>query len=138
MATKKKAVQKKAVKKPVAKAAPRKAVPAVKAQRTADVPKQKTATIGAPVKEVFTTTAPTTEKVSVAPNSVLLYVNGTNKGTYDTSGKKLGDFVVERAKASGIRSFSVYVDDRKADTSDSDKALTGVSKIEIVSKDARG
>lgn len=95
-------------------------------------------TIPVPVTEVFSTITPERETVSVPRNSVLLYVNGLEKGTVDTSGQKLGAFVTAQAQRAGIRTFSVYIDGRKADTSDAGKALTGVSKIELVAKDARG
>ena len=115
MAAKKKIVIKKAVKKVIRK----KAVPV-------------------PVTEVFSTAPVSNDTVSVPRNSVLLYVNGRDKGTVDTSGQKLGAFVTAQAQHAGIRTFSVYIDGRKADTSDAGKALTGVSKIELVAKDARG
>ena len=91
-----------------------------------------------PVTEVFSTAPAAGESVSVPRNSVLLFVNGQEKGTIDTSGKKLGEFVTAQAQHAGIRTFSVYIDGRKADTSDSGKALTSVSKIELVAKDSRG
>lgn len=94
--------------------------------------------IGVPVQEVFKTVPDAPSVVQVQPNSVLLFVNGRDKGTVDTTNQKLGEFVTAQAQRNGIRSFSVYVDGMKADTSDAIKSLTGVGKIEIVAKDARG
>lgn len=95
-------------------------------------------TVPVPVTEVFSTAPAHGEAVSVPRNSVLLFVNGRDKGTVDTSGQKLGAFVTAQAQNAGIRTFSVYIDGRKADTSDANKTLTSVSKIELVAKDARG
>jgi len=94
--------------------------------------------VAVPVTEVFSTSPAHPETVSVPRNSVLLYVNGRKRGTIDTSGKKLGEFVTAQAQNAGIRTFSVYIDGRKADTSDANKTLENVSKVELVAKDARG
>lgn len=123
MATKKKGVKKVVAKKSVSKKA---TVTRPRAVSTAHV------------QEVFTTNPQQERTVEVPANSVALFVNGSNKGVVDTTGARLGTFAVAQAQRAGITSFSVYLDGIKADTGDKEKSLAGVSKIELVSKDARG
>jgi len=91
-----------------------------------------------PVSDLFSTRPETPETVQVPANAVILVVNGNNKGTMDTSGLKFGEFVIQHANRAGIRSFSVYVDGMKADTSYKEKPMTAFHKVEIVAKDQRG
>jgi hypothetical protein len=82
--------------------------------------------------EVFTTDA-------VAPATVRLVVNGNDKGTVEVKdGTSIIDFVRQQAQAAGIRTFSVYLNDEKLDTSDASDNLEPDSKVEIVAKDSRG
>ena len=90
------------------------------------------------VSELFTTRETAEPIVQVPANSVALFINGRSEGTVDTRGAKLKDFVVQHAQRKGITSFSVYVDGVKADTSVGANAMTGISKVELVSKDSRG
>jgi hypothetical protein len=87
--------------------------------------------------EIFDANADTGEE-KVPKNAVLVYINGSSQGQVDTTGQKLGEFVIAQAQRHGVRTFSVYVDGRKADTSENNKGLGSVSKVEIVAKDARG
>jgi hypothetical protein len=90
------------------------------------------------VTEVFSTQPQEAAVVEVPKNAVLLYINGSDKGQVETTGQKLADFAVAQAQRYGIRTFSVYIDGRKADTSEADKSLATVKKLEIVAKDSRG
>lgn len=91
-----------------------------------------------PTQDVFTTQTPTPSALAVEPGTIRLFVKQTDRGTFSTEGRKLAEFVREQASNAGIRTFSVYVDDRKADTSISEAPLSNFSKIEIVAKDSRG
>ena len=91
-----------------------------------------------PVSELFTTRETAEPIVQVPANSVALFVNGRSEGTVDTHGKTLKEFVIQHAQRKGITSFSTYVDGVKADTSMGGNQMTGMSKVEIVSKDSRG
>lgn len=97
----------------------------------------KTATTGT-VQEVFTTQPQHEAAVSVEKGKVALYVNGNSRGQVDTNNKTLAEFVREKASNAGIRTFSVYVDGLKADTSMGGSKLDKFAKVEIVAKDARG
>ena len=98
------------------------------------VPARSTTT--AHVTEVFSTEPEST--VPVERGSIRLYVNGQDKGDVDCRGKKLKEFVIAKASSYGIRTFSVYVDGAKADTSMGNKAMSTWLKVEIVAKDSRG
>lgn len=69
--------------------------------------------------------------------TVELVVNGSNKGSKNTNSQTLGQFVKSMAQYYGVRTFSVYVDGRKADTSESNAQIRA-TRIEIVAKDSRG
>lgn len=97
-----------------------------------------TAVSAAHVSEVFTTQPETARTIEVPTGSVALFINGRDKGLVDTHGQKLGAFAVRHADDAGIRSFSLYADGVKLDTGDKDRSLAGISKLEIVTKDARG
>ena len=90
------------------------------------------------VSEVFTTRPQETERVEVPANSVQLFVNGRDRGVVNTSNQTLGEFAVYHAQQQGIKSFSLYADGAKMDTGDAKKSLAQISKVEIVTKDARG
>ena len=124
---------KKVVKKVVAKKSTKKTV-------AARVPASEKATTvpAVAIAEVFTTRPESQRTVEVPPHSVLLFVNGRDKGVTDTSNQTLGKFAVQHAQNAGITSFSLYVDGVKADTGDKDKSMSGMHKVELVSKDARG
>lgn len=69
---------------------------------------------------------------------VEVVVNGSSKGTTATT-QNIGDFVKAQAMRYGIRTFSVYLDGRKLDTSEASNSFpAGTTKLEIVTKDARG
>lgn len=91
-----------------------------------------------PVSEVFSTRPASESVVEVPAGTVALFVNGRQKGTVHIEGQKLGAFAVAAAQREGITSFSLYVDNQKATTRDKDKSMAQISKVEIVSKDARG
>lgn len=86
--------------------------------------------------EVFT--VDTNPPVDAKPDEVLLLTNQDNRGMVKIEGRTLGTFVNDVALQYGIRNFSVYVDNLKADTSMGNLSLRDVSKVEIVSKDQRG
>lgn len=65
-------------------------------------------------------------------------INGNSSSVEVSPGTTLIDFVTEQAQGAGIRTFSVYIDGQKADTSQAGKDITTASKVEIVAKDARG
>ena len=92
----------------------------------------------APVKETFTTGGGKPETVKVARNSVVLLINGRDKGVVDTTGTKMREFVEARAKAAGIRTFTVYLDGQKANTSMGGMPMSRFGKVEILAKDSRG
>jgi hypothetical protein len=91
-----------------------------------------------PVSEVFQTNPAPAQQVEVEPNSALLFVNGSSRGHVETSGMTLGQFAVNHATRQGIRSFSLYANGQKVDTSQSNIPMTGIQKVEIVAKDSRG
>jgi hypothetical protein len=136
-------------KKPKAKAkvkkaaAKKKAAPKVKAKarpaKKESTPKGPKKVDTTPVKEVFSTQPPAQDEVEVPANSVMLLVNGSRKGLIDTTGMKLGQFVMAQAQRHSIRSFSVYVEGAKIDDSltQTNRLMAGIAKIEIVAKDAR-
>lgn len=69
---------------------------------------------------------------------VELVVNGSTKGTF-TPTSNIGEFVKSKAMQYGIRTFSVYLDGRKLDTNEAGNSFpAGTTKLEIVTKDARG
>lgn len=88
------------------------------------------------VGDVFDATTGTA--VAVPRGTVRVYVNGDERGNVETTGRKLGEFAVSQAQNYGVRTFSVYADGRKVDTSEAGKSLAGITKLEIVAKDARG
>ena len=93
---------------------------------------------GVPVTELFTTQETAEPIIQVPANSVALFVNGRDKGVIDTHGKKFKDFVVAQAEREGIRSFTVYADGIKTDTSWAEKSMSDIAKVELVTKDSRG
>jgi hypothetical protein len=92
----------------------------------------------APVSELFDTSPAPAQQVEVEPNSALLFVNGSSRGHVETSGMTLGEFAINHANRQGIRSFSLYANGQKVDTSQSNIPMTGIHKVEIVAKDSRG
>lgn len=73
-----------------------------------------------------------------ADGQVQLLVNGNDKGSYDTAGQTVGQFVKNQASRHGLKSFSVYVNGAKFYTEQANDPLPAGSKVEIVAKDARG
>jgi hypothetical protein len=65
-------------------------------------------------------------------------VNGTDRGVVNVERRVMGKFVTDTANQFGIRTFTVYLDGNKATTRQAGEPLTGVAKVEIVAKDARG
>jgi hypothetical protein len=90
------------------------------------------------VSDLFSTQPPPVENAVVAPDSVVLFINGRNIGVFETKGMKLGEFAVQHASRQGIRSFSVYADGAKVDTSRAEASMQSIAKLEIVAKDSRG
>ena len=91
----------------------------------------------APASELFRTHEhpPTVE---VKEGEILLFINGRKAGTFTVKNKSFHDFITEHASNAGIKTFSVYADDEKADTSFSGRQAAEFKKIEIVTKDTRG
>ena len=116
----------------------RKVVKAKRATAGSSRPKKAKAVFTEHVSTVFSTAPETSDTVQVPEHSVALFVKGRSKGVVDTTGQRLGSFVTEHAQRAGIRSFSVYVDGLESNTSHKDQTMAGISKIEIVAKDARG
>ena len=116
---------------PVKKAAAKKAAPAKKTTAKVREVDSKLVT------EVFSVTE-RSNTIEVTPGRVALFVNGNSQGVVDSGRQTIGEFAIAQAQRAGVRSFSVYLDGRKIDTSDAKKPLTGVGKVEIVAKDARG
>lgn len=77
-------------------------------------------------------------KQTIGAASVVLVVNGSDKGVKPVGDHTLSQFVMAQATIYGIRNFSVYLDGNKATTKQSGMSLRGVAKVEIVAKDARG
>jgi hypothetical protein len=125
-------------KKTVVKRKAAKKVTARTATKRVATPKQPKTVTKDVVKEVFSTVPQARQTVEVPRNSVALFVNGTDKGLIDTTGQKLGEFAIAQAQRHGIRTFSMYVDGRKADSTDADKLMENFGKLEIVAKDSRG
>lgn len=70
---------------------------------------------------------------------VEILINGSSKGKVTVNNQTLGQMIRAQAKTYGLRTFSVYVDGRKADTSDSAiDQLCKANQIDLVAKDARG
>lgn len=69
---------------------------------------------------------------------VQLLVNGDPKGSFDTAGQTVGQFVKAKAASFGLKSFSVYVNGAKFYTEQANDPLPDGSKVELVAKDARG
>jgi hypothetical protein len=66
-------------------------------------------------------------------------VNSSSKGRIaTTAGETLGAFLKRQAQTYGVRTFSAYADGLKLTTSDATKPMSGISKVSIVAKDARG
>jgi alanyl-tRNA synthetase len=79
------------------------------------------------------------ESGTLNPGEIRLIVNGTDKGVVPApAGQTRGQFIEAQAHRWGVHTFFAYADDRKLDTSDATEPLDGISKIEIVAKDARG
>lgn len=92
----------------------------------------------APVQETFRTAPPPVETRTVPAGEVLVFINGTNRGLKSHNDMVLGDYARKLAQETGIRTFSVYVDDQKANTTMTGIPMGQFGKIEIVSKDSRG
>jgi hypothetical protein len=135
MATAKKATKKatKVAKKVVVKKAKRSNRPAVVAASA--IPPV------APLHVANDTFSTQREAQTIARGTVQIFVNGTDKGTADCSGRKLGEFVTEVATKYGVRNFTVYADGAKVMTDASGAALDDanrpVGKLEIIAKDSR-
>lgn len=91
-----------------------------------------------PVSELFTTRPENEGTIQVPTDSVSLWVNGRDKGITNTGGQTLASFVKGHANRQGITSFAVYVDGVKVDTGEGNKLMTGMRKVELVTKDSRG
>lgn len=131
---------KKAIKAVKKKAAPkRKIVVRVKARKAAEAPEAPKEATTSVVREVFSTTQPEVPSIRTVPSdTVLLFVNGRSKGTVAHVGKTLLEFATAQASSAGIRTFSLYVDDVKADSGITSRPASSFAKIEIIAKDARG
>jgi len=92
----------------------------------------------APIQETFCTVPPPVEARTVPAGEVLVFVNGSNRGLKFHNDMALGDYARKLAQEAGIRTFSVYVDDQKANTTMAGLPMGQFGKIEIVSKDSRG
>ena len=114
------------------------AVAARVAAKTTAKATPKTVQAPLPVKEVFSTDAQEAHRVEVPAGNVALFINGTSRGLKQPGNTKLIDFVRGECNNAGIRTFSVYLDGAKATTAQGNDTLAGVSKVEIISKDARG
>lgn len=116
------------------KAAPKKAA----AKKAAPKAAPKKAPSRLSTADVFSINPQANQPVEVPRGTVHLVINGESKGTVESGNITLGDFVTAHAQRAGMRSFSVMVDGQKVDTSATGKPLTGVTKVELVAKDARG
>lgn len=91
-----------------------------------------------PVQETFRT-MPATEALRTIPEGeVLVLINGTNQGAKAHNNMTMGEYARKLAQGAGIRTFSVYVDDQKANTTQAGLSMNQFGKIEIVAKDSRG
>ena len=69
--------------------------------------------------------------------SIEVVVNGQSEDVDNPTGT-LKSFAVEQARIHGIRTFSVYADGVKVTEDEAGHPISGVEKLEIVAKDARG
>lgn len=84
------------------------------------------------MSDVFSVDAP-------VANQVQLVINGVEQGSQTlTSPTRLQAFVIQKAQAAGIRTFHVYVDGVKMDSTNANDDISEAEKIEIVAKDSRG
>ncbi len=91
-----------------------------------------------PVQETFVTAPQPTPVEEVPRTHVMVYVNGSNRGNRAHDNQPMVNFARGLAQEFGIRTFSVYLDDAKANTSMNATPMSQFGKIEIVSKDSRG
>jgi hypothetical protein len=76
---------------------------------------------------------------SSAGSAIAIKVNGEDGGTAQGT-ETLGAVASRISNARGLRTFSVYVNGAKMETSAGGKTLTelGATSVELVAKDARG
>lgn len=124
----KKASAKKVVTKVVKKRRVAPTAPTAPVEASAPVP-------AGPVTEVFDAQM---DSLEVPAGQVLLYVNGNDRGFHSAGEMTLGQFAIARAQANSIRTFSIYANGQKMDTSAANLPVSSFKKIEIVTKNARG
>ena len=116
----------------------KKAAPVAKKTAVKKAASKSTTTTVEPVVEVFDTRANQPEKVTVPSGMVLLLINGRTQGNVEVGKATMKEFVTSQAQRAGIRTFSVYADGAKLDSSDANKPASSFAKFEIVAKDSRG
>ena len=77
------------------------------------------------------------EAQALPPDEVLVMISGGVVGRAKRE-DLLGETVEKFARENGLRSFSVWKGDRKADTSEGNSPIGDVQFIDIVAKDPRG
>ncbi len=94
--------------------------------------------VAAPVQETFVTTPQPAPTETIPRLEVLVYVSGQSRGRRAHNNRPMAEFARSIASEFGIRTFSVYLDEVKANTSMGAMTMDNFGKLEIVPKDSRG